>query len=133
MLDIPEANMRRTVDVSVVPMINIVFLLLLYFLVAGRLAADGPPIELPTGGSDKNTAPPTLVIHILGDNTVLLDGTAHNKQTLTQQMQSAAATSYSHVVVRADRGASAQALHQILDAARDAGLSSIQVATIGPG
>jgi len=134
MLRLPRSNSRRSVDVSVVPMINIVFLLLLYFLVAGRLTADdGPQVRLPAGGAEKRPAPATLVIHVQSDDRVSINGTVVGDAELAGRMAAAASQAVAHVVVRADASASAQALHRILDAGQAANLKSIELTTVaGP-
>jgi len=57
--DINESRKRR--PESTVPMINVVFLLLLYFMVAGNLHID---LEVTPPVASTNTEPPTSVLQI---------------------------------------------------------------------
>jgi len=132
-IHLPESRSHRSVDDSVVPMINIVFLLLLYFLVAGRLTAeDGPPTQLPMGGGMKQPAPATLVIYVLSDDTISINGATVDDDELNRHLAFAASGAFAHIVVRGDGSASTDALHRILDAGRAVEITSIELATIDP-
>ena len=122
---------RRTVDVAVVPMINIVFLLLLYFLVAGRLTQDsGPTVQLPLGGTDRNPAPITLTVHVTASDGISVNGQAMDEAALRRAFAAVARQPSHHVLIRADAQASAQALHQIMAAGDAQGLRSFELATL---
>ena len=121
----------RSVDISVVPMINIVFLLLLYFLIAGQITdADGPTVRLPEGGADKRPAPATLVIHVSEENVISIGGAPADKAVLERQLTIAARQPATHVLVRADARATAGALHKIMAAGNIAQLDSVELATV---
>ncbi len=122
---------RRTVDIAVVPMINIVFLLLLYFLVAGRLSGDpGPAVQLPVGGTSKDPAPITLTVHVTAGDGISINGKAMDEATLRSAFAAVANQASHHVLIRADARASAQALHQIMAAGDALGLASFELATL---
>ena len=122
---------RRTVDIAVVPMINIVFLLLLYFLVAGRLTEDaGPAVQLPIGGTDKNPAPITLTVHVTASDGISINGKTMNQAALRRAFAAVGHQPSHHVLIRADARASAQALHQIMAAGDSQGLKSFELATL---
>ncbi|MCY4214800.1 MAG: biopolymer transporter ExbD [Gammaproteobacteria bacterium] len=130
----PQA--RRTVDIAVVPMINIVFLLLLYFLVAGRLTENaGPAVQLPLGGTDRSSAPITLTVSVTASDGISINGnsindTATDEATLRRAFAAVANHPSHHVLIRADARASAQALHQIMAAGDAQGLKSFELATL---
>ncbi len=125
----PQA--RRTVDIAVVPMINIVFLLLLYFLVAGRLTeSTGPAVQLPVGGTDRSSAPITLTVHVTVSDGISIDSKALDEAALRRAFAAVANQPSHHVLIRADARASAQALHQIMAAGDAQGLRSFELATL---
>ncbi|MCZ0944920.1 MAG: biopolymer transporter ExbD [Gammaproteobacteria bacterium] len=122
---------RRTVDIAVVPMINIVFLLLLYFLVAGRLTENtGPTVQLPIGGTNKNPAPITLTVHVTASDGISINGKAMDEAALRRAFAAVGNQPSHHVLIRADARASAQALHQIMAAGDAEGLRSFELATL---
>ena len=122
---------RRTVDIAVVPMINIVFLLLLYFLVAGRLTDDaGPAVQLPVGGTDRSPAPITLTVHVTANDDISINGKTMDQADLRRAFAAVANQPSDHVLIRADAQASAQALHQIMAAGNGQGLASFELATL---
>ncbi len=125
----PQA--RRTVDVAVVPMINIVFLLLLYFLVAGRLTENaGPAVQLPLGGTERSSAPITLTVQVTASGGISINNRATDEAALRRAFAAVANQPSHHVLIRADARASAQALHRIMAAGDAQGIKSFELATL---
>ena len=125
----------RDVEVAVVPMINIVFLLLLYFLLAGRLmVTEGPGIELPTGGGPSQPEPAAVAV-VVDENGAFWLGTREltepelREHLRTLSTEAAAAS----VLIRADGRAEADALQIVLEACQSAGVAEIRLATIQAG
>lgn len=59
---------------SIVPMINVVFLLLIFFLMSARLAPPQPQgLTLPASGPGAPSEP-APVLHMMQDGTAMLDG-----------------------------------------------------------
>jgi biopolymer transport protein ExbD len=122
----------RDVEVAVVPMINIVFLLLLYFLIAGHLTiTEGPEIELPLGGGPGQPEPAATAIMVddtgalwLGAHEVTASELRQRLLDLSQGSPTAA------VLIRADGRAQADALQIVLEACQAAGVGEIRLATI---
>ena len=125
----------RDVEVAVVPMINIVFLLLLYFLIAGHLTAtEGPAIELPQGGGPSQPEPAATAIMVdesgalwLGTLEVTASELHQHLLELSRESPTAA------VLIRADGRAEADALQIVLEACQTAGVGQIRLATIEAG
>lgn len=125
----------RDVEVAVVPMINIVFLLLLYFLIAGHLTVtEGPEIELPLGGAVSQPEPAATTILVdmngalwLGTHEVTAPGLRQHLLELSRESTTGA------VLIRADGRAEADALQLVLEACQAAGVGNIRLATIEAG
>lgn len=118
-----ERPARRRRAENTIPLINIVFLLLIFFLVAGTLApAADPDIALiATGSSD----PPETakLAGLRADGTLVLSG----EPSTPRQVVDALATDGVHLAV--DRDAPA---HRLLDAVADlraAGAGSVTIIT----
>ena len=120
------------VDAAVVPMINIVFLLLLYFLVAGRLTdTTGPVIELPSGGGAAATAPPVTVVTLDAGGAIYLGAEEISDEDLSRYLASLPASArLHHLQLRADSRADTANLHRVMDACREAGIVSVEIATL---
>lgn len=125
----------RDVEAAVVPMINIVFLLLLYFLIAGQLMVSaGPELELPRGGGPGQAEPAATAVMVdesgafwVGAREVTASGLRQHLRALAQESAAAA------VLIRADGRADADALQIVLEACRTAGIGEIRLATIEAG
>lgn len=125
----------RDVEAAVVPMINIVFLLLLYFLVAGHLTdTEGPQIELPLGGKSSQPGPAATVILVDESGAVWLGarevGTLQLREHLLELSGKSATAA---VLIRADGRADVDALQTVLQACQAAGVGEIRLATIEAG
>lgn len=116
-------------------MINIVFLLLLYFLVAGRLMdPSGPAIELPFGGGQRATAPPVATVIIDAQGVVFLGNRPVTAEALRMHLDALPTTvGTQHVLVRADGRADASVVHDVMDACRAVGVNVIELATLEGG
>ena len=135
MIRIQPSSRERNVEVAVVPMINIVFLLLLYFLVAGRLLdTSGPAIELPLGGGQRAAAPPVAVLVIDSAGMVFVGDRVLADTDLRAYLASLPrGVGSQHVLVRADGRADASVVHEVMDACREAGITLVELATLeGP-
>lgn len=95
-------------------MINVIFLLLLFFVVAGRLNLDvaiSPPRAAPAG----TNAEGALLVSITGDGNLRLDGEALSLAALGEAL--AAAAPVASLAIAADRGADAVLVARLLAAA----------------
>lgn len=62
---------RRARGENIVPMINIVFLLLIFFLLAATIAPTDPfPLTPPTAGADTAEVPPGTPLHVAADGAL---------------------------------------------------------------
>lgn len=66
---------RRSDDERTLPLINIVFLLLIFFMIAGRIDG-GDPFDVEPPSTDRADAAESveMVIHLAADGRVALDG-----------------------------------------------------------
>lgn len=125
----------RDVEVAVVPMINIVFLLLLYFLVAGHLTnTEGPRVELPLGGTPSQPGPAAAIILVDKSGALWLGSREVGALQLREHLLGLSGNSATAaVLIRADGRADAEALQTVLQACQAAGVGEIHLATIEAG
>ncbi len=67
---------RRRIDDNLMPMINVVFLLLIFFMVAGRIQVQERSLTLPSSVSDARAQPAALDVVMHADGSTWIDGVA---------------------------------------------------------
>lgn len=115
----------------ILPLINIVFLLLSFFLIAGKIEMRSPvPVSEPTSISetDDNTRLPTVQID--KDGQFLIDG--EPVDPAAQDRLHAALSTEEALRVHADAAASASAVLDVLQHLRAAGWESVTLVTVRP-
>lgn len=122
--DLPQLNMT--------PMIDCVFLLLIFFLVATRLEEHTPqiPLRLPevADRGALSPAPEKLVVSVYRDGSITLDNRPVGLEELTLQL-AALRQHYPDlaVMVRGDARTAYQHIAQVLNACKQAGISQLNI------
>lgn len=130
MIDLDEPRRRPSYE-TMVPLINVVFLLLIFFLLAGTMGPSEPVnVNLPTGTfDDKNTREPA-VIYMEKDGFVWL-----GKNMVPPELSNLLVQGYlkeagtDRVAVKADLMAPADALLTLMEALRAAGVKEVTIQT----
>ncbi len=121
-------------EFSMAPMIDVVFQLLIFFMVATSVASQEKElgVELPTAQSGQATGglPQELVINVFRDGRVSLDGRSMGSSELERELAKAAIANRStQVTIRGDRLASHERIVAVMDACGVAGLSNLALGT----
>lgn len=116
---------------NLTPLVDVVFLLLIFFLTATTFQKDEVEmdLELPeaTSGAPRG-ASDVLVIQVAKDGTLLADGRSVTLQALRQKLKAAAARNKDQKVsIRGDRRTQFGPVATVLDACRSAKLRSISI------
>ena len=114
------AKPRPSRDLNMIPLINIVLLLLIFFLIAGQLATT-PDIQLPVSDSDRPIERHELTLTL--DTHLWLNGEQIGLEALGAALQ--AATAEKTIVLRADRDVTAGSLDGVLDVLRAQGITTL--------
>lgn len=126
----PISRRKTSGDENLIPLINIVFLLLIFFMVAGQIQPqDGSDIQPPVADSVDGEAPAVVDVQIDRQNVIRLDGAV---VTMTQLELSLAGERYAnaeHLIIKADRDVLAVELGVLLDGLRSSGIASIRLLT----
>ena len=116
---------RRRIGLT--PMIDVVFLLLVFFMLAARFGGmTEVPLNAATSGASAYEGPPRLIT--LGDQSVLLNGQDVSLETLAERLAPLMTRLDDVILLRANVGASTQHLVTVLDTLKDAGLSNVVLA-----
>lgn len=122
MLDLGQQTRRRRIGLT--PMIDVVFLLLVFFMLAARFGVtDAIPVTLSGSATQSYDGPPRLV-------TVLPDGLRVNGIDTTDPVDALAplmSTDSDIIILRAGDGASVQTLLDAMGTLRAAGWSNLVV------
>lgn len=115
---------------NLAPMIDIVFLLLIFFMVTTTFVEKEKEfgIDLPTAqsGDEASFEADEIVINLLRDGLIKLNGEEVSSGQLDALLQSAAqANPGTPVTIRGDRGVVLQRVVAVMDSCRIAGLADI--------
>lgn len=124
---------RPNNDDRLIPLINIVFLLLIFFMIAGQISStDNQRIQPPISVSDKPLVKPALVLTIDRQQQLTLNGNTVDTVQFETALQAAVSSQVSATIaiaVKADATVSAQQLDVLLKIIRNNGIASITLFT----
>lgn len=125
-----ELPVHKKVRIEMLPLIDIVFLLLVFFIYAMLSMAvhRGLPVELPLSTTAEIDKKQILSVTVRVDETIYVDKEHVALADLTRVLQSkAGGTREPGVLVFADRALPYQMIYIVLDKIRQAGLSRISL------
>jgi biopolymer transport protein ExbD len=137
-MQVPSARNRQPVGANMTPMIDVVFLLIIFFLVSSHLARqeNNLPLDLPVATShgplDLERAP--LTVSIDGDAAIRVGGDVVNMTTLKTifaDLQDRQGTEAS-IRIRTDQSVQYRYVEPVLREAVSAGLTDATIAVREP-
>jgi biopolymer transport protein ExbD len=134
---VPSHHPPTGVDFNMTPMIDVVFLLIIFFLVSSHLASQELPVELnlpvATTGHDRSAAQAAqITVSVLRDGRILLAGAVVGAEQLGRRLafESERTGRGLEIRVRSDRDAAYRFVEPVLVACARAGLWNINLAVI---
>ena len=135
---IPIRVRRLGISLNLTPLIDIVFLLVIFFLVASHAARSEStePVELPLVGDaqdDQKQVPGRLVVTVTADQALHVGGRIVTLEQITSLLAEAAAGSPSggyEVRIRGDRRVPFRAVEPLMVACAQAGITRIGYAVL---
>ncbi len=120
---------------NLTPMIDVVFLLLIFFMVATTFLDPEREIdiELPQAesGTPQDKEPDEVLIHVFRDGRVELEGRAYDDEALLEALRLRAQRNpRTSVTIRGDRAAKHERIVAVMDACGLAGLGNLAVGTM---
>jgi biopolymer transport protein ExbD len=120
----------QAVTIDLAPMIDCVFILLIFFIVTSVFVEDpGIEVERPDSRGEAVTDRNALLIAIAADDGVYFDGQRIRVDQIAPALRQAAFGDDATVIIRADRNASHGAFAGVYAEAKRAGLANVQFAT----
>lgn len=121
------------VTVDLTPMIDMVFILLIFFLVTASFSKmNAIDIERPDGATNDMQGAVSLVVAIDAKNGVWLEGEAIDISDVRSKVKSLSSSDHTSVILNADKTVDTGRLIAVLDQVRLAGVDNVAVATAGP-
>ena len=121
-IDVPA---RKTTSISLTPLIDVVFILLVFFMLATRfIDLARQPLSVAVASEQRDASEPVLVIHVIDAHTLTL-----NDETLTleQARQRLASQPPQPVYVDSEGSASLQAVLHVTDLLQASGYREVHL------
>lgn len=123
---------RDTGSINLTPVIDMVFLLLIFFLLTSSyMKTEGIPVDLPGADAAATEQAYCVTVCIAAGGDLFIGRTATTLPTLEGDLRAACdAAGTRKVVIRADKANSIQMLVQVMEAATGAGAENLTLATV---
>lgn len=128
LVDPPRRSASNKLDDGMIPAINIVFLLLIFFMIAGRIEAKSDQLRIPASISVAALAEESITIRVMANGDYYLNGNKVNAG-LFDQFGLLEVSEDSTVICHIHRDLPASALDPVLDVVRLSGITKLQIAT----
>ena len=129
-----SSHQRREMRVNMTPMIDVVFLLIIFFLVSSHLARQESQLPLPLpvaeSGEEVTEARERVVVNLLADGSIMLAGRTVDPDELQRRLSNevAAGATDLEVRIRSDRDVAFQFIQPILLAISKARVNDVTFA-----
>jgi len=127
----------RRGDTGMIPLINIVLLLLIFFLLAGRIddGPNRPEIRPPTSASEKSVPHPSVphpsvIVSLDTKGRLTLNGADVSFETVVPALEFALAGDGRRVALKVDRDVTADTLDRLLDVVREQGIATVTLYSV---
>ena len=122
-------------DDRILPLINVVFLLLIFFMLAGRLAASDPfQIDPPVSGSEGKVTVEDLLVQVGAEGRLALNGEEMSEEALGAAVAARLSDGTAAPVrLKADGTVEAARVVAIMEILKEAGVEAVQLLTLPAG
>ncbi len=127
-LIVGQVKTKKSLDDSMIPAINIVFLLLIFFMIAGQIEASSDQLRIPSSSSEAELDVIDTKIELLADGTVLIDDNIVTTPLVTA-ISTLGLTVDSTVVCYVHKDLPASRLDPLLSSIRQLGITRLTLAT----
>ena len=122
---ISSAAREEESEINLTPMLDVVFIMLIFFIVTANFIKEpGLEVNRPDSDTSEIQENAAILIAVGGNDEIYMDG----RRIDVRQLKLLADNPQGTVVIQADETASADAIIQVMDGARDAGVYDISLA-----
>lgn len=121
--------------VEVIPMIDIMMFLLIFFVVISlkMIAGTGVDMNLPGSKTTEAIKESTITVGVKKDNQFIVDGKTISGEDLTSQLMELKKNRKVSVIIAGDKDVQLETLINVMDSVRGAGINSVGIAAIAAG
>ena len=118
--------------VEVIPMIDIMMFLLVFFVVLSinMIAGTGLDMNLPGSKMAQDIEESTITVGVKKDNQFIVDGEAISGESLTSKLLELKKNRKVAVIIAGDKDVQLETLINVMDSVRGAGINSVGIAAI---
>ena len=132
-----DYHSQPTSDLELAPMIDVVFLLLIFFLVTWQFARFERDMDISVPAADEldegARTVNEIIINVQEDGTVILNGTEYTEEQLLARLSVIAEIDADQaVILRGDSDAAFQHIIDVLDTIKQAGIWNVAFAATKP-
>ena len=132
-----DYHSQPTSDLELAPMIDVVFLLLIFFLVTWQFARFERDMDISVPAADEldegARTVNEIIINVQEDGTVILNGTEYDEEQLLARLSVIAEIDADQaVILRGDSEAAFQHIIDVLDTIKQAGIWNVAFAATQP-
>ncbi|HUF19734.1 MAG TPA: biopolymer transporter ExbD [Burkholderiales bacterium] len=116
--------------VEVIPMIDIMMFLLVFFIIVTlkMIAGTGIAMDLPGSATTQELRSTQITVGVTGDGRLVVDGHTITGAELTGKLVELKGDQQVQVIVAGDRDVSLETLVGVMDAVRSAGINTVGIA-----
>lgn len=118
--------------VEVIPMIDIMMFLLVFFVVLSinMIAGTGLDMNLPGSKKIQDLEESTITVGVKKDNQFIVDGETISGESLTSKLLELKKNRKVAVIIAGDKDVQLETLINVMDSVRGAGINSVGIAAI---
>ena len=125
---------ERNSDEGIIPLINVVFLLLIFFMLAGKLSQIDPfEVTPPDSASESLPDGSTLTVLVGADGRIAFDGLPMTLEELTELLAERKGQDGAMLRLKADQQEEADRVIEVMESLRAAGIEKLSLLTTKTG
>lgn len=136
MIDFNSSKKKRSTEVNLTPMIDIIFNLLIFFLITAVISQKGLNLKLPESFTAEKRPKKSLEITVTKEEAILFDGKEVSgsdvEKVLREERDKPVSQKVDSIVLKSDAKAPFGIFVSIMDTARKLGLKNLVIATEMP-
>ena len=132
-----DTNAQQGAELELAPMVDVVFLLLIFFIVTWQFARFERDMDISVPAAEETTDEPRnvgeIIVNVRTDGSIVLNGLEVSEEELLTKLKSISeAYPDQAVILRGSSEANFQAIINVLDEIKKAGIWNVAFATTNP-
>ncbi|MCH1409145.1 MAG: biopolymer transporter ExbD [Verrucomicrobiales bacterium] len=132
-----DTNVQQGAELELAPMVDVVFLLLIFFIVTWQFARFERDMDISVPAAEETTDEPRnvgeIIVNVREDGSIVLNGLEVSEEELLAKLKSISeAYPDQAVILRGSSEANFQAIINVLDEIKKAGIWNVAFATTKP-